>query len=64
MSDAATVPNRFGELKRHPAYATLREMMAEARRLAAELGLTPASRSKVGMPDDEQEDDTASALGL
>jgi P27 family predicted phage terminase small subunit len=32
--------------KRHPAFQTLFQSLAESRRLAAELGLTPASRNK------------------
>lgn len=35
-----------GELKRHPATTLVKENIEAARRLAAELGLTPASRSK------------------
>lgn len=61
-SDGAYVANRLGELKRHPAFATLRESTAEARRWAAELGLTPASRSRVSGEADD--DDTASAMDL
>jgi P27 family predicted phage terminase small subunit len=53
--DGDYVANRLGELKRHPAFATLREATAEARRWAAELGLTPASRSRVGSHDDDED---------
>lgn len=53
--DGDYVPNRLGELKRHPAFATLRESTAEARRWAAELGLTPASRSRVGSHQGDDE---------
>ena len=53
--DGDYVANRLGELKRHPAFATLREATAEARRWAAELGLTPASRSRVGAHEDEED---------
>ncbi|RWF62558.1 phage terminase small subunit P27 family [Mesorhizobium sp.] len=35
-----------GELKRHPATMLVKESVEAARRLAAELGLTPASRGK------------------
>lgn len=35
-----------GETKRHPAFQTLFQALTESRRLAAELGLTPASRNK------------------
>ncbi|GHE49923.1 terminase [Camelimonas fluminis] len=51
--DGDYVANRLGELKRHPAFATLRESTAEARRWAAELGLTPASRSRAGAHEDD-----------
>lgn len=62
-AEGTTTTNRLGETKRHPAYSTLREMTGEARRWAAELGLTPASRSRV--TTEAPEDDDASAdLGL
>lgn len=61
-TDGAYVPNRLGELKRHPAFATLRESTAEARRWAAELGLTPASRSRVA--GDADQDETAAEMDL
>ncbi|MFG1399911.1 phage terminase small subunit P27 family [Roseixanthobacter pseudopolyaromaticivorans] len=53
--DGAYTLNRFGELKRHPAFATLREATAEARRWAAELGLSPASRSRAGTHEDDED---------
>jgi len=42
-------------IRRHPAFSTVSQMGAEARRLAAELGLTPTSRGKVTArkPDDD-----------
>jgi P27 family predicted phage terminase small subunit len=39
------IPTAHGK-RRHPAYQTLFQALAETRRLAAELGLTPASRGK------------------
>lgn len=54
-TDGAYVENRLGELKRHPAFATLREATAEARRWAAELGISPASRSRVGAHEDDED---------
>lgn len=54
--DGDYVENRLGELKRHPAFATLRESTAEARRWAAELGLTPASRSRVEIGESDDAD--------
>lgn len=53
----AYVENRLGELKRNPAFATLREATAESRRWAAELGLSPSSRSRAGVHEDSDEDD-------
>ncbi|TVR11940.1 MAG: phage terminase small subunit P27 family [Salinarimonadaceae bacterium] len=46
--DGETVQTPTGIIRRHPAYQTLFQAQTEARRLAAELGLTPASRSKAG----------------
>ena len=54
--DGDYVENRLGELKRHPAFTTLRESAGEARRWAAELGLTPASRSRVTQGDADGDD--------
>jgi P27 family predicted phage terminase small subunit len=51
-----TVVNGSGGTQRHPAVQTMKEFMAEARRLAAELGLTPTSRNKVGQPPDEADE--------
>lgn len=49
------IMNARGELKRHPAFATLREATAESRRWAAELGLTPAARSRAGVHEDDED---------
>ena len=62
-ADGAYVTNRLGELKRHPAFTTLREAAGEARRWAAELGITPASRSRVG-GSSEEEDSAGAKMGL
>ena len=43
-------------LKRHPATAIRSEAMTQARLLAAELGLTPVSRSRPAIRDDEDDD--------
>ncbi|WP_096704171.1 phage terminase small subunit P27 family [Magnetospirillum sp. 15-1] len=40
------VTNDKGDQKRHPAFQTLFQSLTEFRRLAAELGLSPASRNK------------------
>lgn len=60
-----TVETKEG-IKRHPAFTTLTQMMAETRRLAAELGLTPASRNKAGEKPEGKEgfDDPYSSLGI
>lgn len=50
-----------GEKKRHPAHQTLFQALTESRRLAAELGLTPASRNKAPIAED---DDDLSDLDL
>ncbi len=53
--DGEYITNRLDELKRHPAFATLREATAESRRWAAELGLTPAARSRAGVHEDDDD---------
>ena len=45
--------------KRHPASVAMKDAMGTARQLAAELGLTPVSRSRPTMRDD---DDAGSLL--
>lgn len=44
--DGPTYVSPTGELKRHPATMLCKEAIEASRRLAAELGLTPASRTK------------------
>ena len=44
-----------GERRRHPAFQTLFQGMTESRRLAAELGLTPASRNKASSTEGEND---------
>jgi P27 family predicted phage terminase small subunit len=63
--DGDTVATKEGK-KRHPAFQTLGQMMVESRRLAAELGLTPASRNKSGKaPEGEGLDgDAYSRMGI
>jgi P27 family predicted phage terminase small subunit len=39
--------------RRHPAFQTLFQAMTESRRLASELGLTPASRNKAPATEDD-----------
>ncbi len=45
-----------GDRKRHPAHQTLFQALTESRRLAAELGLTPASRGKAAPTEDGADD--------
>jgi P27 family predicted phage terminase small subunit len=42
-------------VKRHPAFQTLFQALTECRRLAAELGLTPASRNKAAATEGEDD---------
>lgn len=59
-----TVSTKEG-VKRHPAFTTMAQMMSEMRRLAAELGLTPASRNKAGKPPEGEEGyDAYADLGI
>ncbi|EGJ21665.1 phage terminase, small subunit, putative, P27 [Cereibacter sphaeroides WS8N] len=44
-------------LKRHPAVGIQSDAMTRARLLAAELGLTPVSRSRPAIRDDDDEDE-------
>lgn len=43
----------------HPAFRLMHEAMRQARQLAAELGLTPVSRSKPAIADHDDDDDFA-----
>jgi P27 family predicted phage terminase small subunit len=54
-----TYASPTGELKRRPETTLLKESIEAARRLAAECGITPASRSKNkgGATDDDNEDE-------
>lgn len=45
--------------KRHPAFQTMFQALTESRRLAAELGLTPASRNKAVAREPGDDDDLA-----
>jgi P27 family predicted phage terminase small subunit len=62
-AEGLTVVTKAGCV-RHPAAGILREFMAEARRLAAELGLTPTSRNKVGESPSDPEEDALADLGV
>lgn len=43
--------------KRHPASSILKDAVSTARQLAAELGLTPVSRSRPAVREDADDDD-------
>ncbi len=49
-------------MKRNPAVGIQSDAMTRARLLAAELGLTPVSRSRPANPDDEEDEDDLSDL--
>lgn len=50
-----TIETPAGQIRRHPAFQTLFQALTESRRLAAELGLTPASRKKATATEIEDE---------
>ena len=50
------VTNDKGDTKRHPAFQTMFQALTESRRLAAELGLTPASRNKAAATEGNDDD--------
>lgn len=56
--DGPTYISPHGEVKRHPATTLVKEAMEAARRLASELGLTPAARTKNkgGAPGNDVDD--------
>lgn len=54
--EGLTVVNGSGGTTRHPAAQSLKDFTSEARRLAAELGLTPTSRNKVGTTPEEHDE--------
>lgn len=45
-----------GDKRRHPAFQTMFQALTESRRLAAELGLTPASRNKAKASETEADE--------
>jgi len=57
-AEGITYTSPTGELKRHPATTLVKESIEAARRLAAELGLTPAGRMKNqgGAPGNDEDD--------
>jgi P27 family predicted phage terminase small subunit len=59
-AQGTTVITDKGGIVRHPAVQSLKEFLGESRRLAAELGLTPTSRNKIGSTPEEADDELAS----
>ena len=55
-TDGDHITNDKGDTKRHPAFQTMFQALTESRRLAAELGLTPASRNKAAATDNGEDD--------
>ncbi|MGK7661957.1 MULTISPECIES: phage terminase small subunit P27 family [unclassified Marinovum] len=53
-----------GRMKRNPAVGIQSDAMTRARLLAAELGLTPVSRSRPAIRDDEPEDEDDNPLDV
>lgn len=65
--DGAFVKTKSGEPKAHPAAGMLSKHTEIVARLGAELGLTPAARSRKGLQIAEkpnEDDDDASVLGI
>lgn len=56
--------NGPGGPKRHPATGILNDAQTQARQLAAELGLTPVSRSRPSIREDSPDDNSYDDLGL
>lgn len=60
-----TFVSATGETKRRPETTLLKENIEAARRLAAECGITPASRSKnKGGATDDEDDDEFAGMGV
>jgi P27 family predicted phage terminase small subunit len=60
-----TITSSRGDIKRHPAAQTAFQALTESRRLAAELGLSPASRSKAAATQGKDNDqEYVSDLGV
>lgn len=62
-TDGLTVVSPQG-VKRHPVLGVQNQAMTTARLCAAELGLTPVSRSRPSIRDDNGNDDDTSPLDL
>lgn len=62
-SEGMTYSGQSGP-KKHPAISIRTNAMTQARLLAAELGLTPVSRSRPSVREDNEDKDDAAALGV
>ena len=60
--DGATVPDGRGGVKKHPSYSVLNAVRQQFRLLAAEFGCTPASRGKLDLPGEQEEDELETML--
>jgi len=64
QAEGFTYTTDKGAIKRHPATAIQAEAMTRARLLANELGLTPVSRSRPAICDEENDEQDSSDLGV
>jgi P27 family predicted phage terminase small subunit len=62
-SEGDFISTASGDTRRHPAFQTMFQALTESRRLAAELGLTPASRNKATALEDGDDDELANMVG-
>ena len=53
-----------GDLKVNPALGEIRRLSGTVKSLAAELGLSPVSRTRIAMPEKKNDDERAIALGI
>lgn len=54
-AEGDTIADDKGGKRRHPAFQTMFQALTESRRLAAELGLTPASRGKAAATEGDDD---------
>lgn len=62
--DGAFIKTKKGEPKPHPANALLNKSLELSARLGAELGLTPAARSRKGLQGPSEATDDGAPAGL
>lgn len=63
-ADGAFVRTKNGEPKPHPAHGVMNKANELIARLGAELGLTPAARSRKGLSGQEEDADEGAPAGL